>query len=119
MLQIFAAVLALAWVPITSHCSWEGLIGGDMFKCAANTEQKGDCSNDADACDELESGSYKVPDTASEVPAPLLAVLLFELPILDLVPRQPLPQTAAPTEVHSSWQFFSRTALPPRAPSLA
>jgi hypothetical protein len=118
LFQIISVILALAWLPIASHCSWEGL-AGDMFQCAPATTEKGDCSNDGDSCATVESG-YKIPDTALEIPAPLFAVILFELPILipDLT-QQAAPATAAPDEIPASWLFYSRTALPPRAPSLS
>ncbi|HWN97510.1 MAG TPA: hypothetical protein VNT99_20945 [Methylomirabilota bacterium] len=119
LLQILTFLLALAWVPITSHCDWEGLVGGELFKCAPNTAQTGDCSDEDDGCVTVESGSYKVPDTVPEVPAPVFAVVLFELPIFIAEPLgQPAPERAAPDEIPASWLFFSRTALPPRAPSL-
>ena len=120
LFQLFTILLALAWLPIATHCSWEGLIAGDLFKCDTGTAQKGDCSEDGDGCVAVESGSYKVPDTAPEVPTPLFAVVLFELPVV--VPNlseQAAPHTAAPAEVPVSWQFVARTALPPRAPSLS
>jgi hypothetical protein len=117
LFQIISVILALAWLPIASHCSWEGL-AGDMFKCSPT--EKGDCSNDGDSCVAVESGSYKIRDTTPEVPTPLFAFVLFELPILvpDLT-QQAAPTTAAPDEIPASWLFYSRTALPPRAPSLS
>lgn len=117
LLQMFGLILALAWVPITSHCSWESVIGGDFFKCAA--AEQGDCSNDGDDCALVESGSYKVSDTRLEISAPVFAVVFLPLPVLSIPTfQQVAPTTAAPSEIPASWQFVSRTALPPRAPSL-
>jgi hypothetical protein len=104
-------------VPITSHCSWESVIGGDFFKCAPVAE-KGDCSGEDDACASVESASYKTPEAALDVPVPSFSFVLFQLPVLAAPPAQQVaPVTAAPSEIPTSWQFVSRTALPPRAPS--
>ena len=93
---------------------------GELFKCASsNPAEKGDCAEDG-ACVAVESGFYKIPEAAPEVPAPLFAVVLFELPVLvHDWSEQVAPQTAAPADVSVSWQFVARTALPPRAPSLS
>ena len=127
LLQIFTVVLAFAWVPITSHCAWENTPGLEFFKCAddavkdsqkARDSQKDDCADDA--CSTLEGGSYKVSETQTAVPAPSLTILFLQPSLLDIVPvEQPSFVTAAPPEIPVSWKFFSRTALPPRAPSLA
>ena len=118
LLQIFGFALALVWVPITSHCSWESVIGGDFFKCAPVAE-KGYCSDDGDSCASVESASYKTPDAAPDVSVPSFSVVLFQLPLISAPPAQQVaPTTAAPLEIPVRWQFVSRTALPPRAPSL-
>ena len=118
LLQLFGLTLALLWVPVASHCSWESLVGGDFFKCAPAAE-KGDCDSDSDDCASVESGSYKVSNTRLEIPIPVLvSVFLFAPVLAEPTSRQNAPPTSAPLELSSSWQFFSRTALPPRAPSL-
>lgn len=117
LLQIFGLALALLWVPVASHCSWESLVGGDLFKCVPAAE-KGDCSSDADDCAAVESGSYKVSSTRLEIPAPVLVMEFLPMPVLTAPTfRQTAPPTSAPSDLSSSWQFYSRTALPPRAPS--
>jgi hypothetical protein len=128
LLQIFAVVLAFVWVPITSHCAWENMPGLEFFKCAddakqeapspSHDSQKDDCADDA--CSTLENGGYKVAETETAVPVPSLTVLLLQLSLWEIVPsEQPSPVTASPPEIPVSWTFLFRTALPPRAPSLA
>ena len=118
LLQLFGLALALLWVPVASHCSWESFVGGDIFKCAPAAE-KGDCDSDGDDCASVESGHYKVSNTRLEIPAPDLVVMFLVMPVLTAPTSQPAsPPTSAPSDLSSSWQFFSRTALPPRAPSL-
>ena len=95
----------------------ESLVGGDLFKCVPAAE-KGDCSSDADDCAAVESGSYKVSSTRLEIPAPVLVMEFLPMPVLTAPTfRQTAPPTSAPSDLSSSWQFYSRTALPPRAPS--
>ena len=116
MLNLFGILLALAWVPITSHCEWENLPGLQLFQCAAETEQESDCADD-DACAQVESASYKVSETETFVPLPPLNVLL-QISLVELLPaQQPLPATAAPPEIPIGWRFSFRAALSPRAPS--
>ena len=118
LLQVFGLFLALAWVPITSHCTWESLIGGGLFACEPATE-KGDCSSDEDNCVAVESGSYKMSSTRLEIPAPSFPVEFIPGPVLAALHSLPVaPPTAARPEIPVCWQFISRTALPPRAPSL-
>ena len=115
LLQLLGIILAVLWVPITSHCAWENVPGLQLFQCATDTEQDSDCNGDA--CVQVESASYKVSETQTSVPAPPLMVL-FQFALLEMLPaQQPLPVTAAPPEIPSGWQFSFRTALPPRAPS--
>ena len=127
MLQILGVAIALAWVPITSHCAWEDFSGFELFKCADEAPQSSpqashessqdDCADDA--CSTLEGGFYKVSETETAVPPPSLSFLFLHVSVLDIVPLdQPSPLTAAPPEIPVSWKFLSRTALPPRAPSL-
>lgn len=128
LLQILAIVLAFVWVPITSHCAWEDMPGLEFFKCAdestkssqraCDESQQEDCADDA--CSTLESGSYKVGDTFTVVPALSSTVVFIQLALSEIIPcAQPSPVRASPSEIPVSWKFLSRTALPPRAPSLA
>jgi len=116
LLQIFGLVLAVVWLPITSHCAWENLPGLPFFQCATGTPQDSDCEDDW--CAQLETATYKVADTSTVVPVLSLA-LSFQVPSMERLPaEQSSPVTAAPPEVPAGWQFSFRTALPPRAPSL-
>jgi hypothetical protein len=115
LLNLFGIFLALAWVPITSHCTWENLAGLQFFQCASDTQQESDCNGDS--CAQVESASYKVSETQTSVPIPPSTVL-FQISLLEILPaQQPLPATAAPSEIPKGWQFCFRTALAPRAPS--
>jgi hypothetical protein len=115
LLNLFGIFLALAWVPITSHCVLEKLPGLQFFQCASDTQQESDCNGDS--CAQVETASYKVSKTQTSVPLPPLTVLL-QVSLVEILPaQQPLPATAAPPEIPKGWQFSFRTALAPRAPS--
>jgi hypothetical protein len=117
LLQLFGLALALLWVPVASHCSWESLVGGDFFKCAPASD-RGDCDSGSDDCASVESGSYKTSSTRLQIPAPVFIVAILSLPSLaEAASQQAAPATAAPSNISSSWQFVFRTALSPRAPS--
>lgn len=116
LLQLFGLVLAVLWVPITSHCTWENVAGLQIFQCATDTPQDSDCQDDG--CVQLETATYKVADTSTVVPV-LCLKLSIQFTLVELLPaEQASPVTAAPPEVPAGWQFSFRTAAPPRAPSL-
>ena len=115
MLQLLSLVLAVLWVPVTSHCAWENVPGLQFFKCAPSDSPKGDC--DDDACAQLEGGAYKVADPQVTPSLPLLTLLFQVLVIEPVVSEASVLATAPPPEIPVGWQFSFRTALPPRAPS--
>jgi len=117
--------MALAWVPLTSHCQIEALSGIESLRCPAGDEapvDEGDPCRDAGCCS-FDSSKY-VPGSKHDLKP--IVFLASPLELLDSIPLRSLPEevclgilTAAPPEIHSSWQFDSRAALPVRAPSLA
>ena len=117
-LKLVAATALLAlWLPATSLCLMEN--AGWLTKndgCGDNQ------SSEMSPCCALASAAYKMDDNRSETaPAAPQFVLLTNLAHLD----QAWPQLFAdvsecgvsPPELSTSWQFSSRAALAPRAPS--
>ena len=115
MLQLLSLVLAVLWVPVTSHCAWENVSGLQFFKCATDTPENSDC--DGDGCAQLEKATYKVSSPQASVPAPILALLFQSLLLKFPADEQRLAAVTTPPEISSAWQFSFRAALPPRAPS--
>lgn len=116
-------MLAVLWTPITSHCLLEQVPGLGFLACASDCASTGDSDNDADACQSVESASYKIEDSQPLVSDFTFAVALLK-PILafDRPPQKDpslASRTDTPSDIPSAWQFAFRTALPPRAPSLA
>jgi hypothetical protein len=118
-------LLAILWLPVTSHCLiLESVSSLDFLSCCAHEEatahHEDDCATDF--CAVVENAQYK--SSLQRVTAPSMDMYgFFELPPL-------LATTLTPTAIgpHQSndalarlpvaWQFSARTALPPRAPSV-
>lgn len=116
-------LLALVWVPLTSHCKLEGLTGLEFFRCAteaSHAPESGDPCEGNECC-AIESAKYQAFRQQVILPALFQAVLPAEdLSALTVVPPAQIYLSllaAAPPERSSSWQFSYRTALPVRAPS--
>ena len=116
------ALLALAWVPLTSHCRLEAIPGLEFLRCSTDAENstEGDPCKDGGCCS-VESAKYQ--SRQQHVALVVLAAILSEHNFA--VVEHCLPSevslgilTSAPPELPSSWQFTLRTALPVRAPSL-
>ena len=117
------ALVAL-WLPATLHCKLEELPGLQFLACCdheqAAPHQDDDCRTDS--CAMLEDGLFKVSNPKVVVPPPLLAMIpdfstapasgrrLAPVQVCILADRAP--------ELPVTWQFSTRAALPPRAPSL-
>ena len=122
--KVMAALLALLWLPMVSHCDLEHLPGLEFLACCDHADtgphQDDDCQTDL--CASVESGNYKLPELAVTAPVPvLLATILTSLAPAEL--ENPSVTVAAtstvPTDLPKRWHFALRVALSPRAPSLA
>lgn len=118
-------LLALAWVPLTSHCKLESIPGLEFLRCTCDTQSgpnSGDPCQD-DGCCAVESAKYQSPRQQEITPVFVVAILPAE--ILGMLEHSLPPEvslgilTSAPPDLPTSWQFSLRTALPVRAPSLA
>lgn len=124
------AVLVL-WVLAANHCRLEFVTGSAFLACCDHDpaglpagHHDGDC--EGDACAVVEEGLYKTESSQVALVKPMLAGLVFVLPstLACATPahtvRTAQTLTASPPrEQGSPWQFTSRTALSPRAPSVA
>lgn len=122
LFQVFAACLALLWVPMVSHCDLEHLPGMAFIACCEVAEdephQDSDCQTDV--CATVESGHYKSEERSVSAPAPCLVAVLL-LPTLDseiTIPASPVPDEALlRSDPPQRLVFTLRQALPSRAPS--
>ena len=118
-------LLSLVWLPATSLCLVEraGLLAND--DCCPSTAQKPlpTKSSNGSTCCTPASASYKADDYSHlHISAPLfIGVLIFEAFANDSEAAQVHrnAEDVGPPTLLKTWQFTSRTALPPRAPSFA
>ena len=118
-------MLLLVWLPATSLCLVERagwLANDDCCPSSAPKSPPGKTSNDTTCC-ALASASYKADDYSHlHITAPLfIGVLIFEAFTAEAERGETIRKAddlGLPTLL-KTWQFTSRTALPPRAPSLA
>jgi hypothetical protein len=117
---LMALILAVLWLPVTMHCSLEALPGLEFLICCAHDDtaaphEDDDC--EADACAVVESGFYKLQDHEDlvAVSGDFEVINSFhsndtESGVGQGVPAEPHPECVG-------WQFSSRAAPLPRAPS--
>ena len=126
MQTIMMLLLAIVWLPVTSHCLLlESASNFEFFSCCEHEETGTDHHEDecaTDSCSLVEGAKYKSSLQRVTVP-PLDTRVLFELPPLLETSLTPITTgTHQPDDTLAqlpvSWQFSARTALPPRAPSL-
>ena len=109
-------VLAL-WLVATQHCKLESIPGLEFLQCASDTATHSDC--DGDSCASVEGGAYKLSDNQRVTPV-LLMVASVALPCAEDTAAAGCfskPPPSPPPEIPKAWQFITRTASPPRAPS--
>jgi len=115
-------LLAVAWVPLMSHCKLESVPGLEFLTCLSDGDSHDKQSSDCECCS-AEKSLYKTEKSHLTLPSPDL-LPLASARVLDLA-SAPADEvsvgvlTPAPPELSKTWHFISRTASPPRAPSLA
>lgn len=121
--RVVAAALLVLWIPATSLCLLEiaGWLSNDGCCPSGSAGSPGSEPSDESPCCLLASGSYKANDEERAIaPTPLVAFLSV-LNFFEPAERTDEPQRngfePSPPELLAGWQFSSRAALPPRAPS--
>ena len=125
-LKTIVTVLVLAvWSACAGHCAIEGLAGAAELACCHEDGGQSDQAPHAPGqcvCTTLQTAGYVSQDSAASAPLPLSGVCLFVV-----APQQgealtrpgSVELTPSPPGPLEPWQFFFRTALLARAPSLA
>ena len=114
---LMALMLAVLWLPVTMHCALEVLPGLDFLICCdhegAVPHEDDDCG--ADACATVESGFYKLQDHED-----LLSALSEIVVGHAWIAGDPclISVSPPPTDLTAGWQFTTRAAPLPRAPSV-
>jgi hypothetical protein len=121
-------LLAIFWLPVASHCLLLEVTSGlESLSCCTHpdatdsaTHHEDDCATDS--CTTVENAKYQAAFQRVTVP-PLDTHVLFELlPLLEPTLTSKVisahQSDDALARLPVAWQFSTRTALPPRAPSL-
>lgn len=126
-MRVFAAFLAVLWLPVAAHCQLESMPGLEFISCQSGHGLSENPTAHCDAgCCSAERSLYKTEESHAGLSSPdALADLL--IPVLSEIDgSNSLPEevcigilTASPPHLLKTWQFASRAALPVRAPSLA
>jgi hypothetical protein len=123
LFRIMAVCLALFWVPLTSHCRIEAATGQPFLHSHDGHEHGHDHQETHASCLIAESCDYK-SDLKPVGPLPPAASFLLLSALLQLQAEPPADAAPGlgdagqpPPELSVTWQFSSRVALAPRAPS--
>jgi hypothetical protein len=114
-----ATILTLLWLPMVSHCRLESIPSLAFLQCVADADSAETSHCDDSGCCSLEDSSYKAGYNRLTLPEFVPAVIIAAF----VMPTPPAEQMKMgrlihpPPDQHIAWQFFARTALPPRAPS--
>ncbi len=123
--RIVALVLLAIWLPVTMHCRLEsaGLIKShDKCSCPLGTATESDCRDDL--CSTVENDLFNDAPAALTLSAPQVCdctLLLTAFAVSYSKDPEPILCHARhypPPELAVGWQFLSRAALLPGAPSL-
>jgi hypothetical protein len=123
--NIFFALAAFLWLPVSAHCQLETVPGFEFLACLTESACHDNQSSDRGdtGCCSVEKSQYKTEHLRLTLPTPNLLPMTFA-PLL--TPANSLPDevclgilTSAPPQLLKTWQFASRSALPVRAPSIA
>jgi len=122
--KILVLTVLAIWSLASMHCKLEAVPGFDFLKicCFADSTSSSSKDCDSDGCGAVEDGNYRAEEQTASAPQPLLvlAVLasIVEVAAPDLQAHS-FVTSQPPPELPNAWQFSQRTALPPRAPSIA
>jgi len=122
--KAIALPILVFWGLAAMHCNLEALTGFGFLQSCCFVDSAPTSPNDCehDGCSAVENGCYRAEEGTTSAPLPLL----FLAPVFSII-EAPLPEligtslvaSQPPPELPKVWQFFYRTALPPRAPSIA
>jgi hypothetical protein len=122
--NIFFTLAAFLWLPASAHCELETIPGFEFLRCSIDAsilQGSDDCAGKG--CCAVEKSQYLAGEFQVTLPAPdLLPMLPASIAnVADTLPAEVSIGifTAAPPQSLHTWQFVARTALAPRAPSLA
>ncbi len=121
LLPFLSLLLLATWLPATEHCALEAA-GVLSNTCSDGCSDK---PGQADGCDTVENGAYKLSGDTLKVPAPDLFACVCHLCLHQIQSDATCELVPAFGALHErprdwvpSWQFVRRAAPPSRAPTL-
>ena len=119
-------ILAIAWLPATSHCllgsaGWLPELCCEEETSHDTNEGDHDEHNEFDVCTAIESGDYnfnKPTDFDFNFDAALAWEHVYQLALFALAERGFSLRSRAPPDLAKRWAFILRVAVPGRAPSI-
>ena len=124
LLSFIACLLAVLWLPATVHCELDaaGLLLHEHGSESTDTDCATAC--EIDNCAVVEDGEFKNATHVAKAAAPVLALCVTQIVVVPAASEATelfasvSPDTSdSPPELARTWQFISRTALLPGAPS--
>jgi hypothetical protein len=113
---VIAGLLVICWWPTTSLCLVERAGWVKIGGCCDEPSP-----NDQSPCCALASASYKYDDNGQSIASPSLAAHVESSHPVNVASEAPIISyfdSVSPPELCHTWQFCTRTAANPRAPSL-
>ncbi|MCF7761324.1 MAG: hypothetical protein K9M98_12560 [Cephaloticoccus sp.] len=125
--KFVALLLLVLWLPATQHCGLEAagawVSPGDCHDTSTCESPHNQSSCGDDNCEFLEDSAYRSSFDSLKISAPDLTVLACLCCLHDITPETivvPMispARTDVPPELALTWQFTTRAAPSPRAPS--
>ena len=114
-------LLATVWMTLNTHCQLERLGFFPKVGCCATPDNDFGGDGGDDGCCDLDSAQYFSTENGTVIHLNIEAVLLplVESELPQTSPLLASPRGPGPPVLLAGWQFSSRAALPPRAPSFA
>ncbi len=126
--QLFAALMALAWIPMVYSCEIAHALGVELSQQGEHSQSGQppvDNCDHCNFCETIHAGGLLVPAVVKvTLPSSVAFIPVWQpaAATLALVFAPHPSATAFTRRDHDCspkrWQFAERTALPPRAPSL-
>jgi hypothetical protein len=121
--SVLVMLLTVFWTVAGAHCALEVLPGMEFLHCqsAAEPGHAGEPHCDDNACMTIESGLFLAQFEPAIVPLVVYSQMVVDSAATEPLPARDWPQAfrvAEPRTAPRPWQFFMRTARPPRAPSM-
>lgn len=120
---LLVLLMVAIWLPATLHCAIDQaeLLESEPACCDEEQKEMSDNETCSEHCAVVELGLTKGSAENAAIAAPVIVALVDWLAPMNVAPPA-IPEGVSrvansPPELARTWQFLTRAALPPRAPS--